>query len=375
MGYASAQQLIVDNGSLANFVSWASAISAAITAMGWVKTADTGQVVWTTSVSVVGISAALVSGGNIIYTYTLTSGPALAAGSYITITGMADSNNNGTFLISAVGGGTFTRAGTGTTRTVQTGVGTTPVVPPSGGGGYVYEIWKPTDSLQTGASQFFLKMEYGSSFSVNQPSVQASISTATSGAGVLTGFAIAPNAIPSGGTNGQGDVQTFECDFSGDTNRLGMILWRDNYITTGQNGAIVIERLKNSDGTDSTEGVTLGVFTGSSAAYLSSTVRTIVFGVGLSVLSTSGTFIVPAQSGSTSQELNNAIPISPLFPNYGKYGNPHTVLAIASPIDVVEGMKLTTTLYGATRTYIASKRGTMGGMASNGSWATLLRFD
>lgn len=81
-------------------------------------------------VSQVAISAAVRSGSNTIYTYTLTSGQPLLQGMRIAITGMADSGNNGVFYISALGAGTFTVINTnGVTRPAQSGAGYTDWVP------------------------------------------------------------------------------------------------------------------------------------------------------------------------------------------------------------------------------------------------------
>lgn len=44
--------LVYDNSSIANFKAWGSGISAGIAAIGWVQTADTGQVNWTTIATV-----------------------------------------------------------------------------------------------------------------------------------------------------------------------------------------------------------------------------------------------------------------------------------------------------------------------------------
>jgi len=75
--------------------------------------------------SVMVISAASQSGNNTTYTYTLTTGYAVVVGSGVTVTGMADSGNNGTFPVASVGGGTFTVVNAnGVTRAGQTGAGT-----------------------------------------------------------------------------------------------------------------------------------------------------------------------------------------------------------------------------------------------------------
>jgi hypothetical protein len=75
--------------------------------------------------SVMIITAASQSGNNTTYTYTLVTGFPVVIGSGVTVTGMADSRNNGTFTVSGVGGGTFTVVNSnGVTRGSQTGAGT-----------------------------------------------------------------------------------------------------------------------------------------------------------------------------------------------------------------------------------------------------------
>src|ERR1039458_8773880 len=44
----SNQALVRDNSTLANFKNWATAISAFFITAGWTRTADTGQVNWST---------------------------------------------------------------------------------------------------------------------------------------------------------------------------------------------------------------------------------------------------------------------------------------------------------------------------------------
>src|SRR5277367_869319 len=74
--------------------------------------------------SVVAITATSSSGASTIYTYTLTSGQALQTPQPITITGMGNSGNNGSFVISALGTGTFTIPNSsGVTATSQSGTG------------------------------------------------------------------------------------------------------------------------------------------------------------------------------------------------------------------------------------------------------------
>ncbi|HUJ96189.1 MAG TPA: WD40 repeat domain-containing protein [Terriglobales bacterium] len=75
--------------------------------------------------SVLSITAAAESNSNTAYTYTVTSGPPIAAGATIVITGMADPGNNGTFTITTVGSDTFTVSNpNGVTASGQSGTGT-----------------------------------------------------------------------------------------------------------------------------------------------------------------------------------------------------------------------------------------------------------
>ena len=75
--------------------------------------------------SVVSITAAAQSGSTTIYSYILSSGPALQVGRRITITGMAANGNNGVFTIAALGSGTFTVGNAiGVTASSQAGSGT-----------------------------------------------------------------------------------------------------------------------------------------------------------------------------------------------------------------------------------------------------------
>jgi hypothetical protein len=65
------------------------------------------------------------------YSYSLTSGSGLQVGMSVFITGMADSGNNGSFVISGLGNGTFTVANPlGVTASSSNGTGTGTVMPP-----------------------------------------------------------------------------------------------------------------------------------------------------------------------------------------------------------------------------------------------------
>ena len=294
MGYTSQQFLLLDSSSDANFRVWGSAISAALTSMGWAMTADTGQVNWTT--------------------------------------------------VTAPAAGTF-----------------------------VYEIWEPQDALQTGGTVFYLKLEYSkTSGSPAGIRVRASLGTGTNGSGTLTGFVT--SAMETAGTQAALSFSV-ECDFSGDTDRMGFILGRGSAAGTNAPlpAAFFIERTKNSDGTNSSDGVTLVSRDGNNSGTFSGVQQTIVFGVGLGNLNTSLSLAALANGGNASDAFNNNIPVSPLFPIYGKYGNPMTTLCFVHTQDVAEGCLFTTTLYGVTRTYLAC--GTFRGLTVPANCRTCMRYD
>jgi hypothetical protein len=268
MSYTSQQFLLFDNSSNANFQNWAGAIDAAILAMGWTLTSDTGQTA---------PASATV--------------PATAA--------------------------------------------------------FIYRVYQPADILQTGATAFYLKVRYGTSSGTPVgPRVQFQIGTSTDGAGNLTGLTTA-NFEPFLTTStGQGSVVTFDSYFSGDTDRLGIMMWR-----SGTPFIFTCERTKNTDGTNSSEGVSYFACGQQNVV----TQQTIIFGVGLAPLPTAGrTTVTFADGANASSAFNNNISVFSAVPVYGKVGNPATVLCFVHTQDIAEGLLFPTTLYGATRTYIAT---------------------
>ena len=228
---------------------------------------------------------------------------------------------------------------------------------------YVYEIWKPADALQTGSTQFFLRVEYGkTNGSPAAARARFSIGAGTDGAGTLTGLVSSIfDPMVSNGV-GQGSSLTWDSYFSGDTDRFGMLLWRSGGVAgLTPCFVIAIERTHNTDGTNSSDGVTIICVNKSN---LSRGPHTLVFGIGMAVVNTApdnnGTYaVIGWDCTNASGAFNNNIPVFPEAPIYGKVGNPMTEVAWVHAQDVAEGCVFTTTLYGATRTYIASNFGSL----------------
>ena len=79
-----------------------------------------------------GVTSVSQSGSSTTYGFSPISGPTLRPGMSVTVSGMQNSGDNGTFPITAVGSGTFTVTNpVGTTATGQTGTGIalTPQIP------------------------------------------------------------------------------------------------------------------------------------------------------------------------------------------------------------------------------------------------------
>lgn len=239
---------------------------------------------------------------------------------------------------------------------------------PPATGAYLWEIWHPNDALQTGASAYFLKVEYGTSVSWPGPGMRLSMGTGTNGAGTLTGFVSNLNECQPQNIGRNRGASVYDCYFSGDSGRLSIYLWRghDLYGAMG----FVVERTHNTDGTDNSDGVTLIVI----SAYMH-TQQTLVFTLGAALLNNYLFMICQlgyaAQRTTEVMNFSNQIPISPCFPNYGKYGNPMIGIGSAPSDDVCEAGLITTTIYGVVHTYgaFSTWASTMGGRR------LLFRFD
>jgi len=245
----------------------------------------------------------------------------------------------------------------GWTQTADTGqVDWTTIAALPALGSTVYEIWQPvSDPLQTGSTAYYLKVFYGRSGS-GSPLYSQQVGFATNGAGSFVGN----TAAPAGQGSFSNATGIFECNFCGDIDRFVVSMWRKGSYPW----CWCVERTKNTDGTNSTDGVfVLGNISE----------NTLVF----SSASASGTqhgIISPTPSGGTSlREFNNNIPLCPILPMYGVIGNPITSFCMIPASDIADGGVFTTTLYGQTRRYL-----TLGLTGGNLSWngqALAMRYD
>src|SRR5260370_18871192 len=117
---------------------------------------------------------------------------------------------------------------------------------------------------------------------------------------------------------------------------------------------LCVERTKNTDGSNSTDGVIL-LF--GSDDTTNSGHETLVFGVGAAGVvggtSNRGWGVIYESNIGADASFNGVVPMCPVFPLYGKWGNPMTTFCSVNFNGVAEGCFFTATLYGVTRTYIA----------------------
>lgn len=279
-----------DISTLANFKDWAMSIGAALSAFGWTKSTDTGQVDWSSIASV----------------------PA--------------SNT------------------------------------------YVYEIWQPGD----GGTAFYVRIDYGNSG--GSPALRIQGATTTNGAGTLSGFTTT-QAVPVPGANSGSTL--FNCLYCGDTSSFAIMMWRD--IGTSSNFVISVDRARNSAGATTNSYFTLlcSLTTSNNAWF----VQSLWFGVGAAPAQ--GSQNISAwnclfgasnfRGASQSMAFNGNTGITPVFPFVGYYDCPVLTVAHAAITDFSELAVISTTVLGASHTYIFAKGGTFGG--SNFGLGVLMRWE
>lgn len=278
---------VCDNSTLANFKSWAKAISDWFATCGWSRTGDSGQVDWA----------------------------ALAA--------------------------------------------------PPGTGAFVYEIWQPGDVGTL--TPFYVKMEYGNfSAQANAPQIKVTIAESTDGSGGVTGLNFT-QAVNQTNVANQG-ASLFDCRLHGANNRIAAMMWRNG--TGGVGRFFAIERSLDGSGAPTGDYVTLWTVGTCSTNNSPAGQRSLLFGVGVAPATGPG-IAAPAGwvarcggHGGLTSAFYNKIPFDTCSPLVGRFGQPCTVCGVTVGADTTEAVTFDVTLYGATRTYLPSKTGTLGQVVS-----------
>jgi len=231
-------------------------------------------------------------------------------------------------------------------------------------GNYVYEVWQPGDAL----TNFYLKVEYGNTGSA--PTMRLSAATATNGAGTLTAFFTSALVTASSNYTGPSTTTTYECDFSGDSGRLSILLWRNAPNSAPQ--VFAVQRSLNSSGSPTGDYVTL--WTAGNAANNGpggpACQQSLDFATGPAPLLRGRSFGTNNFCGwaclggnftdNGSSAFNSGIPLSNASPCVGKWDFPCTVVGTSWSGDITEGVPFSiTNQYGQTKTYMPTKNGVL----------------
>lgn len=255
---------------------------------------------------------------------------------------------------------------------------------PAANSGY-YEIFQPGDGL----TAFYVKVEYGNfgnSSATNSPGVRTTVGTGTNGAGTLTGF-VTTSFGRGGIVTAPSTTTTYECNFSGDSGRIHIMMWRNAPNNVGI--AFSIERSVNSSGTYTGTHVTSSVmfYGGNTASWNGTGQQSILFGVGVAPLVTAPGTTSPnggfpcrlrlaGSSSGPSGAFNGSIPLDTAAPYVGYWDYPLTGIGIGQATDYADGVTFTVTLYGSTRTYVAANSGAFQWCAPNTGVGTFcMRYD
>lgn len=251
---------------------------------------------------------------------------------------------------------------------------------------YVYEIWEPNDGL----ANFFFKVEYGTNAgsSNTAPQIRLSIGTSTNGAGTLTGSVTALPVIPATSVSVTSTVTQFQCYFSGQAGRIGVLMWRDDVTNTGPL-FFAVERSINGSGAYTSDYVTLLSMGASGASQGQTFQQSIVFGSGAGIAfggspvasnSQNGGWLVALDPAATTGLAFGSAPLALVKPSIGKDGNAMTAAGAAYGNDVTEGaiyvIAAANMPYGVSRTYLAAKNPQVNRVSGSlGRQALMMRYD
>ena len=274
---------------------------------------------------------------------------------------------------------------TNTSDTGQVNWSTIAAVPSNS---YVYDIFAPGDGL----TPYYVKIEYG--YSTTTLQIAVSLGTGTDGAGNLTKWVTSRRAMwatnLAGGIANVNAVTQFECNFTGDSGRIGIMMWRNSSAAGGQL-LIAIQRTLDSSGNPTNEGVSLWKIGYQSDGHWNTSTLTIIFG-NYPVDYGDGTGILPgipaviplccysvSGLGYSIGPFSGLTPFSPAFhAPFGKMYPPSNVLGFANLNDFTDGAQYTfNDNYGNSHTWMFTRSGafSIGPFYSGWNVAVMMRYD
>jgi len=293
-----------------------------------------------------------------------TGGGTANNGNY-TITANAsvtDISNNGAFAATATG----TNA-TQVSPAATISENTHPASDPYHWMPYNYEIWK-TNGSQSTTAPIYLKLVYctcstqqfGTTAEVvfTQPGLIIDVGTQYPSVGQISGNHL--TELPLGFVGSSTGVgNTYECDFSGNSDEFAFILWR-NSIGTSTSIPIVlyIDRTKDENGNTLSTFFTLGSTSQNTARFQytifnsgsGSVINYQPAGFGSNV---SG-WTIPI-AGPTGLAYQGLTPVLPIFPLPGYVANPVLMAVAMKTGDFTDGQLVNAVLYGTSHTFLMSK--------------------
>lgn len=382
--------VVSSNSTFANFKSWAgditatpgtgTGIAAALFTLGFTKQTDTYTAKWDNGTTIGDTArptaAGSLSASGVFPTTSNNSRAGLASTAFKGAWAVGTTYSQGQVVTDNAAGAQIVYIYTNATPSAGNATTDTTHWSP-----YWMEIWLMHNATLGSTADIYIKIEYGCTATQNNPDLFIQIGTvyaANSGVinGAATNFTVCEQVINAAGTQTANEV-----DISGDgQNYLGMLLWRN----TSSNSFYAIER--NIRGTVASAPVYDGVYITYAVCPRTNTLwRSNSMFISTSSLASPGTtprlLGVPTlalQVAAQTLIIANNSPAFPVFPLVGYVGNPMTVLIGLSASDAVEGASITSTVYGATHTYLvtigsAFANGLGNGVAGN--WALGLRWE
>lgn len=225
---------------------------------------------------------------------------------------------------------------------------------------------------------YYFKWEYGNK-STNMPALGFQIGTAVTNTGALStsGLRGYREVINTTGTTASGASQ-FETDFYADSTpglaggKFGMFMWR----TAAASTAPIFfgwERSKDNFGVDTGLYITYLWSPSANNAWVQSSVFA-TGGTNFGTRTTNNVFSVFMGNGVSLQVANN-LPVAPVFPNVGYFGNPLSIFVGLALQDTNEGVAFAAQVYAATHTYLMTKQTGANYFTSNANSGMAMRWE
>lgn len=225
-----------------------------------------------------------------------------------------------------------------------------------------YEIYKFSDALQASYPIFF-KIEYGSATAATDPGIWITVGQSSNGAGTITGTVTARIQIRSGGTKSNGVSLTSYC--SGDGSRLSLMSNYDPASNSFSLG-VIIDRLRDSSGTATTDGV---CYIALATSGVGPVVQTIIGSTLQTSITNSacliGTQLTGGKLGAGNSSVSGLVTCMPLIILAGQ---PRFLLGglVYANVDIAGNTTISVTNLSSTHTYQTFPQTTTGMLGNSG---------